>query len=386
MERVHNINPQRIVWNCEEFGITPEILAEQLKISWANFEKTMRGEAGITVNQLKEIAHYFERGLLFFLEDEPVNEETIHTLQFRTLTGQKPYLSPELRVLIERVEKQRKIYINLLDELGENEIDAWTNYRLPSDSIQVIKESANRIRNWLGLGDTETFDTYRSKVEDKGIFIFVTNGYKGQWQIAKDDPIRGFSLYYSKYPIIAIKKQISVRPQVFTLMHELGHLLLHRESFIDEVTDFYSNQGKEKVANEFAGNVLVPDAFLGRINMRDFPYDEVKSYNDYLKEYRECWCVSTEVILRRLLNEGLLEERYYKEYRKYVSGLPPKAQTGGNRANRFKEPVNMFGETFVGTVLNAYHENRITLAKASTYLDNLKIIDIHKLEKSYGSI
>lgn len=386
MERVQNINPQRIVWNCKEFGITPEILAEQLKIPWTNFEKTMRGKEGITVNQLRGIAHYFERGLLFFLEENPVDEETIHTPQFRTLTGQKPYLSPELRVLIERVEKQRKIYISLLDELGEDEKDDWTNYRLPSSSIQDIKESANRVRKWLELSNKETFDTYRSKVEDKGIFVFVTNGYKGQWQITKDDPIRGFSLYYSKYPIIAIKKQISVRPQVFTLMHELGHLLLHRDSFVDEEKDFYSNQGKEKVTNEFAGNLLVPDEFVRKINMQDFPYDDVKRYNDYLKEYRECWCVSTEVILRRLLNEGLLEERYYKEYREYVSGLPPKAQKGGSRVNRFKEPVKMFGEPFVGAVLNAYHENRITLAKASTYLDNLKIIDLHKLEKSYGSV
>ncbi len=386
MERAQNINPKRIIWNCEEFGITPETLAEQLKISRANFEKTMRGEAGITVNQLKEIAHYFERGLLFFLEEKPVDEETIHTPQFRTLTGQKPYLSPELRVLIERVEKQRKIYINLLDELGEDEKDDWTNYRLPSDSIQVIKESANRIRNWLNLDDQETFDTYRSKVEDKGIFVFVTNGYRGQWQIAKDDPIRGFSLYYSKYPIIAIKKQISIHPQVFTLIHELGHLLLHRDGFVDEAKDFYSNQGKEKVANEFAGNVLVPDKFLKHINIQDFPFDEVRRYNDYLKGYSDRLCVSTEVILRRLLNEGLLEEKYYKEYREYVSGLPPKAQKGGNRANRFKEPVKMFGESFVGAVLNAYHENRITLAKASTYLDNLKITDMHKLEISYGSL
>ena len=384
MERVQNINPQRIIWNCEEFGITPETLAEQLKISWANFEKTMRGDEGITVNQLKEIAHYFERGLLFFMEENPVDEKTIHTPQFRTLTGQKPHLSPELRGLIERVEKQRNIYINLLDELGEEEKDDWTNYRLPSDSIQIIKDSAARIRNWLTLEDQETFDTYRSKVEDKGIFVFVTNGYRGQWQIAKDDPIRGFSLYYPKYPIIAIKKQISVQPQVFTLMHELGHLLLHRDGFVDEDKDFYNNQGNEKVANEFAGNVLVPDGFLGRINMQDFPYDEVTRYNDFLWEFSKRWCVSAEVILRRLLNERLLDENNYKEYREYVSGLPPNGQKGGNRANRFKEPVKMFGKSFVGTVLNAYNENRITLAKASTYLDNLKITDMHKLETSYG--
>lgn len=386
MERAQNINPQRIIWSCEEFGITPDILSTQLKISRENFEKTLNGDDGITVNQLRTIAQYFKRGLLFFLEEEPVNEETIHSPQFRTLTGQKPLLSPELKVLIERIEKQRDIYINLLDDLGIEEDFDWNRYRLPSNSIQDIKRSANRIRSWLGLANQETFATYRSKVENKGIFVFVTNGYRGQWQIAKDDPIRGFSLYYPTYPIIAIKKQISVRPQVFTLMHELGHLLLHRDGFIDDENDFYSNQGKEKVANEFAGNILVPDEFLSQIDMSEFPYNEVSAYSSYLNDYSKRWAVSTEVILRRFLNEGILENRYYEEYRRWRIGLPSKSQEGGSRTTRFKEPIRMFGVRFVGTVLNAYHENRVTLAKASTYLDNLKITDIHKLEIMHGSV
>ncbi|NHZ85144.1 MAG: ImmA/IrrE family metallo-endopeptidase [Planctomycetia bacterium] len=386
MERVRNINPQRIVWNCKEFGITPEILSEQLRISWDNLEKTMQGDEGITVNQLRKIADYFERGILFFLDDKPVNEDIIYTLQFRTLTGQKPYLSPELRVLIERVEKQREIYISLLDELGENVETDWTNYKLPSNTLKDIKQSAARVRKWLELENQESFDTYRFKVENKGIFVFVTNGYIGQWRIAKDDPIRGFSLYYPTYPIIAIKKQSSARPQAFTLMHELGHILLHRDGFIDEEKDFYSTVGKEKVANEFAGNVLVPDEFLFQINTNEFPFNEVNRYNGYLTEFRQKWGVSVEVILRRLLNEGILEDKYYNEYRDYVSSLPIKSQRGGNRINRYQEPVKMFGKPFVGAVLNAFHENRIPLTKASTYLDNIKINDVHKLEKMYGRV
>ena len=386
MERAQNIPPQRIVWSCEEFGITPDILSAQLKISWENFEKTLRGEDGITVNQLRKIARYFERGLLFFLEEEPVNEETIHSPQFRTLNSQKPFLSPELKVLIERIEKQREIYLNLLDDLGIEEEFDWNRFRLPSNSIQDIKQSANRIRNWLGFTERETFNSYRSKVESKGIFVFLTNGYRGKWQIAKDDPVRGFSLFYPKYPIITIKKQQSERPQTFTLIHELGHLLLHRDGFIDENEDLYSNQGKEKIANEFAGNVLAPDEYLRQIDLDGFPYDEISVCDDYLNEYCQRWGVSAEVILRRLLNEGILENSYYQKYRAWREGLPQTYLSGGSRTTRFKEPIRMFGVRFVDTVLNAYHENRITLAKASTYLDNIKITDIHKLEQVHGSL
>lgn len=386
MERAQNINPERIIWSCQEFGITPDILSTQLKISRENFNKTLNGEDGITVNQLRKIARYFERGLLFFLEEEPVNEETIHSPQFRTLNSQKPFLSPELKVLIERIEKQREIYLNLLDDLGIEEEFDWNRFRLPSNSIQDIKQSANRIRNWLGFTERETFNSYRSKVESKGIFVFLTNGYRGKWQIAKDDPVRGFSLFYPKYPIITIKKQQSERPQTFTLIHELGHLLLHRDGFIDENEDLYSNQGKEKIANEFAGNVLAPDEYLRQIDLDGFPYDEISVCDDYLNEYCQRWGVSAEVILRRLLNEGILENSYYQKYRAWREGLPQTYLSGGSRTTRFKEPIRMFGVRFVDTVLNAYHENRITLAKASTYLDNIKITDIHKLEQVHGSL
>ena len=46
----------------------------------------------------------------------------------------------------------------------------------------------------------------------------------------------------------------------------------------------------------------------------------------------------------------------------------------------------MFGDPFVKTVLDALHAKKITLARASTYLDNLKVSDVHKLESRYAGI
>ncbi len=382
MNRVNNINPDRILWSCDEHGITPEALCSQLRIRFDSLHKSMQGEPGITVLQLKKIADYFNHSLLFYLEEAPVDQNVVHSPQFRTLTGQKPTMAPELKMFIERVEKQRDIFVTLTEGDGVDPID-WERYQLPGNSVQDIKHSAARVRKWLGLTDHETFDSYRAKVEAKGVFVLVTNGYKGQWQIAKEDPVRGFSLYYPTYPVIVIKKQESTRPQVFTLMHELGHLLLHRRGYVDEKNDLYSNQGREKVANEFAGNVLVPDTILSDIDMSLFPFEEVSGFSTFLKDYCRRWSVSTEVVLRRLLNEGQLPLEKYEKYRAYRQDLPAPTQTkGGNRKNRYNEPTKMFGKPFVSAVLAAYNEERITLSKASTYLDNLKIPDIHKLEQS----
>ena len=51
------------------------------------------------------------------------------------------------------------------------------------------------------------------------------------------------------------------------------------------------------------------------------------------------------------------------------------------RAYRHREPINVFGRPFVNAVFDSLHTKKITLAKASTYLDNIKIKDVRQLEQ-----
>lgn len=386
MEKIKAINPSRIEWCCQEHGIAPEDLAGTLKIAMATIHKVMDGEDALSIRQLRKIADYFNRGILFFLEQSSVNKAKVYSGQFRTITNQKPDLTPKLKALIERVEKQRQVFVSLQEDLGYDVAKQWypSNLNLNHNNP---KQSATEVRRWLNLNNNSNLLDLRRAVENKGIMVFISNGYNGQWQIDKDDPVRGFSLYYNTFPIIAIKKQSTDGPQAFTLMHELAHLLLHKESIIDDEDDFYSYRGKEKTANEFAGCVLVPDQFLKLINLEYFSRIDVTEYDNYLENYCKQWCVSTEVILRRLLNENHLTSDLYQAYREWRKSLPiPIPSPGGSRINRFKEPVRVFGEPFVRTVFDALYSKHITLAKASTYLDNLKIKDVHRLEKANAHI
>ena len=52
-----------------------------------------------------------------------------------------------------------------------------------------------------------------------------------------------------------------------------------------------------------------------------------------------------------------------------------------NRSYRYREPIHIFGDTFVRTVFEALQAKEITLARASGYLDNLRIQDVHELEQ-----
>jgi len=382
MERIQSINPERIAWCCADRGMTAGELASDLGIASGSMDRVMQRKDGMTFNQLRRIADYFGRGVLFFLEAGPVDEAQVHTPQFRTLANQKPELSDKLKALIERVEKQRAIYLSLREDLDDTD---RPQFNPPDLSRQNSREAARIARQWLGLSDQNNFDTYRAAIEARGVLVFQSNGYSGKWQIAKEDPTLGFSLFEPTCPVIVIKKQSWESQQSFTLIHELGHLLLHKVSSIDDEHDLVSREGRERDANAFAGHLLVPDAFLMRIQDSERP-SEVSLYDEWLERPRRAWGVSGEVILRRLLDAGRLPQLEYQAYRQWRAKSAHPQKDGGSRLYRHREPKHVFGDTFVRTVLDALNARHVTLAKASSYLDSLKIKDLHRLEQYYAGL
>lgn len=383
MEKIA-INPNRLEWCLNAVQIDINDLSTELKIAQKTLEHAMEGKEVFSVNQLEKIANYFKRNLLFFLEPVPPQEEEIYSLQFRTINNQKPIHSPKLRSFVEQVEKQRQVYLGLLEDLGETINNAW--YPDDLNLNKDIKNISANIREWLGLEVSNNFGDMRDAIEQKGIMVIVSNGYNGKWQIDKKNPVRGFSLYYDVLPIIVVKKQASLGAQTFTLMHEFAHLLLHRESAIDNDEDFYNYQGKEKEANEFAGNILIPDEFLNQIDTEQLLRLQTQEYDSFLADYRKLWSVSNRAILVRLLINEKISQYHYQNYVDYKADQLRKEATQVSsksipRTYRHREPMNVFGKPFVYAVFDSLHNKKITLAKASTYLDNLKISDVRQLEQ-----
>lgn len=378
MHRIESINRDRIRWCANERGVSIDYLALESGVPAKALARLMKEGTGLTFAQLRMLADYFGRGVLFFLDHGPVDEERVHTVQYRTLTGQKPDLSPAVRKLIERVERQRELYLVLREDLHTEDYPVFRPISVRADQPA---SAAATVRSWLRLGQMNTFDQFRLAVEAKGILVFRSNGYAGRWQIAKDSPILGFSLFNDVCPVIVVKKSRAETQQTFTLMHELGHLILHRASSIDDAADMQSRVGHEREANAFAGHLLVPDAFLAEIRDDERPA-AVEHFDTWLAEYRQRWGVSGEVILRRLLDAGRLPQERYTAYRAHVRSLLfDEDEATGSRAYRHREPKHIFGDKFVRTVLDALNAHRITATKACSYLDGLKLTDLHSLER-----
>lgn len=63
-------------------------------------------------------------------------------------------------------------------------------------------------------------------------------------------------------PAIVVNSEegIPVERQLFSIAHELGHLILHRSSY--DATSVDENEEEERGANQFAGDFLLPDEGL----------------------------------------------------------------------------------------------------------------------------
>lgn len=382
MTKLESINAERINWCCDDRGISLRELAMALHFPWDFLQEALAQRKGLTFNQLRKIANYFDRSTLFFLEAGPVSAEKVHTPQFRTIANQKPTISPKIRGIVERVEKQRDVYLSLQEAIDDTDAPRFDP---PALATMSVEQAAKVTREWLGLATANDFASYRRAIESKGVLVFRSNGYSGAWQIPKSDPVCGFTVYDLRCPVIVVKKMPAETRQVFTLMHELGHVLLDRSSFIDDAEDLYSYQGREKIANAFAGLLLVPDEKLNEVEDNAKPRD-VSQYDDWLRTLSRELGVSPEVVLRRLLDSGRIDQTSYEDYRNWRAKQPIPEEGKGSRQYRHREPKHVFGDAYVSVVLDALHAKQITLTKASTFLDNLKISDLRRLESFYAGV
>lgn len=76
--------------------------------------------------------------------------------------------------------------------------------------------------------------------------------------------IRGFYQYFQRNNIIYIDENLPKSEQIFVCAHELGHMVLHKDSnslFMDSRTHLNVNS-YEIEANKFAIELLIPDEVL----------------------------------------------------------------------------------------------------------------------------
>lgn len=143
------------------------------------------------------------------------------------------------------------------------------------DNENRIQQVAQSFRARLGIGDTPIANLFES-VEELGLKILrlpiEEKGFFG---------LSAFSLTQGAF-VLVNTHQITIERQLFTLAHELGHLIFHRDEYQDPspiAENTEAQKARERVADYFASHLLIsPVAFEQACRNMDYNLLKLKAY------------------------------------------------------------------------------------------------------------
>ena len=355
------VTPKLIKWARERAGMSVQEAAQTFK----KIEQWEAGEVFPTYTQLEQLADKFKVPIAVFFFPEPPDVPPIRE-SFRTLPAATFAQIPSRVQYLLR--KAKALQLNLFELYqGRNPARRLITRDLTFPVGVNVDVMARQVRDYLGvsLDDQTSWDTddealkrWRRTLFDVGIFVFKDAFRAPEYS--------GFCLYDDVFPIIYANNSVAKTRQIFTLVHELGHLLFHT-SGIDKLRDDYipdlpvQSRRIEVLCNRFAAQFLVPEASFAT-TFRGLPATEATAAT-----LASHFHVSREVIFRKLLDRGLISEDIYSEAaNRWAQQAEREPGLGGNP---YWTKIAYLGREYIERALAQYRQNSIDQAQLAEYLD-----------------
>ena len=327
-------------------GLSLQDLAEKLskKISKQALHKYEKGEVipdSEMINMLCEALNV--RPDYFFRE----TKVELGEIEFRKL--KKLPAKEEVRV-IEQTKDYLARYIELEEIIGiETEFKNPIAHLPEVNTFEEVENAAKAVRLAWNLGGDSISNAFEL-LEDKHIKVLEINA---------GDAFDGMQTWVQgkNIPVIAInknrvKKDDRVR---FTIMHELGHLLLPINKDLPE-------KKKESLCHQFAGAMLFPEEAI-RMELGNTRH---KLYIQELGPLKQQYGISIQAIVMRLKDLNIITDSYCRQFFFYLGQMnwkveEPVEYIGIEKSNRFEQ-----------LLFRALAEDQISISKAAS-LKNQKV-------------
>jgi Zn-dependent peptidase ImmA (M78 family)/transcriptional regulator with XRE-family HTH domain len=368
-EAVVGVQPSVIRWARESMGMSIEAVAHKIKRSP---EEVMEWEApngsSPTYAQLETLAYkVFKRPLAVFFLPAPPNEAP-PTREFRTLPdADLETLDADTYVQIRKAHAFQ-ITLNEIFE-GKNPSGRQIFHDSLLDMQRSVPEQAAAVRNALGISlenqvewksDEVALKRWRESVEALGVFVFKAP--------FKQKDISGFCLLDAEFPLIYLNNSTTKTRQIFSLLHELAHLLLNVPG-ISKFNGSYANRLPaperriEQFCNKVAAEILIPSGDFEQ-QITGLP-NNAESAQDYLfANLAARYGVSREAVLRRLLDLDRVGQAFY-EQRAKLWASQKKAASGGDW---YASQNTYLSDRLAREVIGRHYRNQISVEQASEFL------------------
>jgi len=370
------IDSKFIEWSITSSGWDKNLLREKMKVSEKVFISWFKGIAKITLNQLRDLAKRTKRPIAsFFLAKIP--EEKPMPKDYRLYPEQIGKFDKKTVFAVRKARRLQDIVKNLMSNLYEERERKIREIKISESPIIIAEE----IRNLFNLTEEkqkkfknsyEFMKFLREKLEENNIFTF-------QISMPEEDA-RGFALS-DEFPSIAtINSKDSIEARIFTLMHEVGHLLLNNTGI--SIPDFNSKNSVEKWCNEFSSNFLLPKEIAKRIFSER---NEILIESSTLKELSRKYKLSKNMLLYNMAKLKFITFKdynnvldRYKRIEDVIKQSEEKKTGGGIPAER--KCLSELGNKFISLVAENTSRKNITYSDALSYL-SIKSKSFNKLMK-----
>ncbi len=371
--KVEKINAD-ILRSCrEQIGLDIFEVAKKIK-KIADIEDGLQKP---TFKQLNTLAELYKVPRWVFISDSLPKQYQFNKAvpAFRQFAHDRAELFSDhkVRSLTARVEQLRDLILELRDDMGES----MKPFDAPVlDNRASTNSTAKKVREWLKTTANLDFSNWKEKLEEKGIFVFVTSKYRG-WSHIDKALFRGLAIYHSTLPVIIINDSDAKKAQSFTLFHEIGHLL-RKESAIDDWDDHH--QQIERWCDELAGNVLMP------IEQFRAAADDINDL-DAVKSIAKSFKTSAYSCLVRLRQLRIIEQATYSEFEIQLKDEYAKLQkklkesSSGLARNRPQEVLKQYGKIYANALFQAYHNKEIGLHKLCKAFDLKRASYVFEMDK-----
>jgi Zn-dependent peptidase ImmA (M78 family)/transcriptional regulator with XRE-family HTH domain len=329
-------------------------VAENRVLAWEN------GTEMPSVAKLRAVAGFLRQPLALFFAPAPPHDNLHLPPDFRAAglpVGR--HLAREIRL----AEERRDTYKHL--EPGVVADPAWPKWR----DVGLLNPGEIRARLGVGVADiasaktaSEALRIWITALESQGLLVFQMSGIG-------DEECSGFSIDDAVTPVIVLNGKDALQRRVFTLLHEVGHLLDHGGGLcaLDESVD------REQVCNRFAENVLMPE-FDVRAAVHGLTGTEA------VERVSKRFYVSRPAAAVTLRRRGLVDQDVvdYELRRSEEAWEQTKNQTGAPPPERLKR--RNLGDVYLTAVLDALDREAISVTDA-TYFLAAKVGMIDKLER-----
>lgn len=257
--------PSVIAWAIRESGFSPSALATLLGRSQSELEGWIKGEP-LGLADLEDLAKAVERPLAaFFLPKPP--ESSGPAVKFRSLSSANGRaLNPEERRRIREAARLQAVLSWIAREMQGPVLDV-PHFSTRRDA----SECGESLRLRLGVAVNtqfawrspwEALSRWREAVEAMGVTVLMFP--------MGEEACRGFSIWDDAAPLVAINTAWLPEARLFTLFHELAHLVTRTNSACaEDAAPRSSNAGDrtERWCERVAAAALMPaDALQAAMN------------------------------------------------------------------------------------------------------------------------